>query len=61
MPNDEQIKVLDEIYKQGSTDRVKWADEIIINSLGFDERKKEMEFEIGAHTKWAINEKYSTE
>jgi len=29
--------------------------------LGFDERKKEMEYEIGAHTKWAINEKYSTE
>lgn len=61
IPNDEQIKVLDELYKNGDTDKVKWADETLINSLGFDERKKEMEYEIGAHTKWAINEKYSTE
>ena len=61
IPNDEQIKVLDSLYKQGNTDKVKWADEIIINSLGFDEREKETEYEIGAHTKWAINEKYSTE
>ncbi|MDZ4810877.1 MAG: hypothetical protein SGI96_21790 [Bacteroidota bacterium] len=59
--NDEQITVLEELYKEGNTDKVKWADEIIINSLGFDERKKEMEYEIGAHTKWAINEKYSIE
>jgi len=61
IPNDEQITVLEELYKEGNTDKVKWADEIIINSLGFDERKKEMEYEIGAHTKWAINEKYSIE
>ncbi|MDN3654052.1 hypothetical protein QWZ08_00355 [Ferruginibacter paludis] len=61
IPNDEQIKVLDELYQNGDTDRVKWADETLINSLGFDERKKEMEYEIGAHTKWAVNEKYSTE
>lgn len=61
IPNDEQIKVLDELYKNGDTAKLKWADETLINSLGFDERKKEMEYEIGAHTKWAINEKYSTE
>ncbi len=61
IPNDEQVKVLDELYQKGDSDKVKWADETLINSLGFDERKKEMEYEIGAHTKWAINEKYSTE
>lgn len=61
VPNDEQIKVLDELFQKGDTKQVKWADEIIINSLGFNERTKELEYEIGAHTKWAVNEKYSKE
>lgn len=38
---------------------VKWADKLIINSLGFNEWTKEKEFDIGAHTKWAINLKYT--
>ncbi|MBN8786639.1 MAG: hypothetical protein J0I84_06075, partial [Terrimonas sp.] len=61
VPNNEQIDVLNKLYQKGDTDQVKWADEIIINSLGFNERTKEMEYEIGAHTKWAVNEKYSKE
>lgn len=61
IPNDEQTNVLDELFQKGNTEQVRWADVIIINSLGFNERTKEMEYEIGAHTKWAINEKYSHE
>ncbi|MFT3703079.1 MAG: hypothetical protein QM802_11950 [Agriterribacter sp.] len=61
IPNDEQIEVLNRLYLNGNTEQIKWADEIIINSLGFNEREKEVEYEIGAHTKWAVNEKYSTE
>lgn len=61
IPSTEQIKVLDELFQKGDFGEVKWADEILINSLGFDERTKEMEYEIGPHTKWAVNEKYSKE
>ena len=59
--NTEQQNVLDELYKKGNSRSVVWADEPIINSLGFDIRTTETEFEIGPHTKWAINEKYIKE
>lgn len=61
IPNDEQSKALEELLDAGTNDKIKWADEMIINGLGFNEWKKEKEFEIGAHTKWAINLKYSHE
>ena len=60
-PLTDQIQVLDELYRKGNSDKLKWADEILINSLGFNERSKEMEYEIGPHTKWAINERYTKE
>ena len=61
IPNEEQLKALEELLDNGTNDKVRWADEMIINGLGFNEWKKEKEFEIGAHTKWAINLKYSHE
>lgn len=61
IPSTDQIAELDKLYQQGNSDKLKWADEVLINSLGFNERTKEMEFEIGPHSKWAINEKYSKE
>lgn len=61
LPNEEQRKVLEELSDRGNTEQVKWAPEPLINSLGFDEYKKEKEFEIGAHTKWAIQLKYTNE
>ena len=61
IPNDKQVKVLNELFQKGDTEQIKWADEIIIYSLGFNERIKEMEYEIGPHTKWAVYEKYSKE
>lgn len=61
IPSTDQIQVLDELYRKGDSEALKWADEVLINSLGFNERSKEMEYEIGPHTKWAINEKYTKE
>jgi hypothetical protein len=61
IPNEEQKLALEELYDNGDTDKVKWADEIIINSLGFNEYLKETPYEIGVHTKWALNLKYSYE
>ena len=61
IPNEEQNKALEELHDRGDTDKVKWADELIVNSLGFNEYTRETPFEIGAHTKWALNIKYSYE
>lgn len=59
IPNEEQAKSLEALLDCGNDDKVKWANDMLINSLGFNEWNKEKEFEIGAHTKWAINRKYS--
>jgi hypothetical protein len=61
IPNPEQENVLEELLENGNNSQVKWADEKIVQTLGFDERTKEQEYEIAPHTKWAINEKYSKE
>ena len=36
IPSTEQIQVLDNLYHLNNSDKVKWADEILINSLGFN-------------------------
>lgn len=55
IPNDEQRLILEQLVDQGDTVHLKWADETLINHLGFDERTKEVVYEIGPHTKWALN------
>jgi hypothetical protein len=42
----------------GDTDMIKWADELLINSLGFDEKIRSERYDIGEHTKWTLNMKY---
>jgi len=61
LPSEEQKIVLDELFNKGNTEQVKWASEPLINGLGFDEYRKEKEFDIGAHTKWAVQLKYTNE
>lgn len=61
IPNEEQTKELEKLHDNGDTVKIKWADERIINSLGFNEFTRETPYEIGAHTKWALNIKYSPE
>ena len=58
IPNTDQEKYLKEVLSKGDDAEHKWADLHIISTLGFDERAKMSEYEIGAHTKWAILEKY---
>jgi SMODS-associated NUDIX domain len=55
IPNDEQRLILEQLLDEGDTADLKWADETLINHLGFDERTKEVVYEIGPHTKWALN------
>jgi len=59
VPNTEQLQSLEAMCDQGDTDYIKWADPVLIDKLGFDERTKEVVYEIGAHTKWAIGERWT--
>lgn len=61
VPNPEQEAYLESLCNQGDTDEIKWADHVIIDTLGFDERSRQTPYEIGAHTKWALKEKWSSE
>lgn len=60
-PTSEQEKYLEELLAKGDTDYIKWADAELINCLGHDNRNKETLYEIGSHTKWVINGKWSNE
>jgi len=59
VPNDEQIIELERMLTIGDTEKVKFADEVLIKNLGFDERTKEINYEIGAQTKWTLLEKWT--
>ena len=61
VPNNEQIQALNELLEAGDTNEVKWADLYLIERLGYNERNKDFEYHIGAHTKWAILKKWSEE
>lgn len=59
IPNDEQKIELEKMLALGDTDEVKFADKLLIEKLGFDERTKETIYEIGAQTKWTLLEKWT--
>lgn len=59
VPNNDQKAYLETLCDAGDTDALKWADPVIIDTLGFDQRTMETDYAIGAHTKWAIAEKWS--
>ena len=59
LPTEEQQRELEILFESGDTDYIKWADEDLINNLGHDNRIKKPLYSIGAHTKWALNMKWS--
>lgn len=61
LPNDEQMKELLYLKSQGNNNYIKWADRELINCLGHDKRTKTKLYDIGQHTKWALNMKWSKE
>lgn len=60
-PNPEQRQDLRRLLKSGDTNYYKWADAELIQCLGHDKRTKTQEYDIGIHTKWALNMKWSKE
>lgn len=61
IPTPAQEKALEELQNQGDSEYVKWADPALIQSLGYDERQRKTIYNIGAHTKWVLNLKWSSE
>lgn len=55
--NPEQEKELLELFNNGDTDYIKWAEIAVINKDGHNGRGQP--YRIGEHTKWIINEKWS--
>ena len=55
--NDEQKPVLEELLRNGNTDKYIWVDDYLIQRLGHDERTKTF-IEISPHTKYAQNLKW---
>lgn len=61
IPTPEQRQELRKLQDKGDTKYYKWADTELINCLGHDNRTKTQEYDIGIHTKWALNMKWSKE
>ena len=61
LPTPEQRQEFKKLQEQGDTKYYKWADAELIKCLGHDNRKKAQVYDIGIHTKWALNMKWSKE
>jgi hypothetical protein len=61
LPTPEQQKELKKLLGKGDSKYYKWADTELIQCLGHDNRTKSQLYDIGIHTKWALNMKWSKE
>lgn len=61
IPTPEQKQELKKLQEPGDNEYYKWADDELIKCLGHDNRKKGKPYDIGMHTKWALNMKWSKE
>ncbi len=57
--NDEQRPVLEELLRNGNTEKYIWVDDYLIQRLGHDERLKKQVHEIAPHTECAQNLSWS--
>lgn len=61
LPTPAQETALQNLFNQGDTDYIKWADEELIKCLGHDNRQKKPLYKIGQHTKWVLNLEWNKE
>lgn len=61
IPTPEQRQELKRLQEKGDKKYHKWADTELIQCLGHDNREKKQLYDIGIHTKWALNMKWSKE
>ncbi|MCB0747834.1 MAG: hypothetical protein KDC90_10270 [Ignavibacteriae bacterium] len=58
-PTPEQRQELLKLKEKGDSKHIKWASKELIQCLGQDNLEKRKLYDIGAHTKWALNMKWS--
>lgn len=61
IPTPGQRQELKRLQDKGDKKYYKWADTELIQCLGHDNREKKQLYDIGIHTKWALNMKWSKE
>jgi|SRR5690606_2112649 len=61
LPTPEQRQEFKRLLEKGDTEYYKWADRHLIECLGHDNRTLSKAYDIGIHTKWALNMKWSKE
>ena len=59
IPTSTQQAELAELHSKGDTEYLKWASTALINRLGHDDDEQQSKYNIGPHTKWAVNLKWS--
>lgn len=59
VPTPEQRQELKNLLKKGDSNNIKWASSNLIDSLGHNSVDKFKGYDIGQHTKWALNMKWS--
>lgn len=59
VPNPQQRQELIILMQKGDSDKIKWASSNLIDTLGQDTINKTKIYDIGQHTKWALNMKWS--
>lgn len=59
VPTPEQRQELKDLFEKGDSAKIKWASSNLIDSLGHDPINKDKKYDIGQHTKWALNMKWS--
>lgn len=59
VPNDEQTKELELLYKSGDGEHYRWFTADQIRTLGYDQSTKRFVATILPHSKWALDMKYS--
>jgi hypothetical protein len=61
IPTKKQEKELITLLQNPDSSEYKWADDELIKNLGQDNHQKKKLYQIGEHTKWALNMKWNKE
>lgn len=61
IPNESQMRELEQLLSKGDTNYIKWASADKINSLGYSKDDLNKDYNIGPHAKWVLNLKWSKE
>jgi hypothetical protein len=59
IPTQKQQLELEKLFNKGDSEYIKWANDELIQNLGYDCHTQKKMYEIGAHTKWVLNSKWS--